>query len=156
MDYHNLINKKINEFRKFLGLENYDIRLEITEEQDHMAGCNTDPEYLKAVISVNIKRLETGDDLDEIVFHELTHVINWPLHQLAEDFSNSLKSLIPEKYKEILGYHFDEIVRVNAELVTTTVADSFYRFYKIIKEKDREIKDLKDSIKNSKDSTRIL
>jgi hypothetical protein len=83
------------------------------------------PEYRAATISVDPDKLDTGDELDELIAHELAHAHTWPLASLAEDFAIALAEM--SGHPEPLGKCFKEQARKIEETVTTDVGHAYIR-----------------------------
>ena len=111
---------KVNEWQEPLGLQGWQIHLE-HGAIDSKGGCVAEPEYKRMVLSFNLDRLETGDELDEIIAHEMMHGPTWPLWETAEQIMHLALDLAPPKLREPLKAHLSEQIRYAGEDVTTQV-----------------------------------
>lgn len=112
-----------------MGLERWDIALEqkSLEEDQCRAGCNAMPEYRQATIVVDADRLQTGDDLQELVVHEMAHCHVWPIHALADQLALALAESAPKSHRKALRKLLCEEVRLAAEATTTDVGHTYLR-----------------------------
>ena len=78
------------------------------------ASCLAMPEYTMATLTFDLTRLETGDDLEELVVHEMAHCLTWGLANVAETLAGDDPKL-------------REWVRLEEERATCQVAESFLR-----------------------------
>ena len=65
-----VVNDLIVKMQEPLGLDRWTLKVEIGEFED-VGACTAQPEYRHATLHFNPERLETGDEPDEIVAHEL-------------------------------------------------------------------------------------
>lgn len=77
-------------------------------EDPPKADCDAKPEYKEAVVRMDLRRIP-DDQIDAYCVHELTHVVNWPVEQLAE-----------QSARDANGY---ETARFICETVATTWQD---------------------------------
>jgi hypothetical protein len=124
----------VEEMREPLGLDRWDVRVIVGPLTDSRANCGAQPEYKEATITVDLDRLQTGDDLEELLCHELCHALIWPLHNVAE-------YLAPENAR-----FQQEMIREAAERVTTDVGQIVLRYYRRLKAANTEIARLKDQL----------
>jgi hypothetical protein len=97
------------------------------EEEQGRACCNAAPEYLEATVAIDFDRLKTGDVLDEMIVHELTHAHVWPIHELAETLAQALAQSAPEHMRDALGMLLSRQVEIAAETTTTTVGHVYLK-----------------------------
>lgn len=97
------------------------------EEEQGRACCNAAPEYLEATVAIDFDRLKTGDVLDEMIVHELTHAHIWPIHELAETLAQALAQSAPEHMRDALEMLLRRQVEIAAETTTTAVGHVFLK-----------------------------
>src|SRR5690242_9580503 len=88
----------LERMRPVMGLDRWQIKIVVgpTGEDEEMAACAAQPEYRQAIITLDPDKLETGDELDETLSHELTHALIWPLSNAADDLRIAVGELLPE------------------------------------------------------------
>jgi hypothetical protein len=116
--------------REPMGLDRWTITPSVEAIPDARACCSAMPEYREAKILFDLDKLQTNDDLDEIIVHESTHCLTWPLHAVAEHLANALAESMPETHREAMRKLLQEQVRVAAEQVTTDVGHAFLRMFR--------------------------
>lgn len=121
------IRTMLDAVREPLALDRWSIQPEIAQLEDARACCAASPEYREARISFDLDKLQTGDEVDEIAVHELTHCHTWPLHALAENLAQALAESAPESLREPLAKLLLEEVRKAGEQVTTDVGHAYVR-----------------------------
>ena len=105
---------------KPLGLDKWTLRLESGAiPEGHRADCEAWPAYREATIRVDYESLTTGEDVDEMIVHELTHCITGPLHDLTEELAEALSESVPESHQAALAKLLDKRVQDAAEKVVT-------------------------------------
>lgn len=90
-------------------------------ERDAMASCEASPEYLHATLTFDTDKFRTGDDVGELVAHEMAHEITWGLWALAEKAANYAVRLSPKATRKAVWAGFEEDIRMAGELATTQV-----------------------------------
>ena len=118
---------RINKLREPLALDRWAIFVESAELPDSRACCQADPEYREATIKIDFDGLKTGDDLDELIVHEMTHAHTWPIHAVAEGLAHALADALPKPYRAALRKKLQEEVREAAERTTTDVGQTYLR-----------------------------
>jgi hypothetical protein len=115
-----------------LNLDRWTVTLQTgaLQEEQGRACCSASPEYLEATIAIDFDRLKTGDVLDEMVVHELTHTHVWPIHELAETLAQALAASAPAHLRDALDTLLRRQVEIAAETTTTSVA---YVFLKLLR-----------------------
>lgn len=121
------ISAQLEKIREALGLDRWTITPTIGPLEDSRAACAAMPEYREAKIILDLEKLQTGDDIDEILCHEATHCITWPLHAVAEHLANALADSMPKSHQDAMRALLQEQVRVAAEQVTTDVGHIILR-----------------------------
>lgn len=116
--------------REPMGLDRWTITPTAEPIADSRAFCVAHPEYREARIVLDFDKLQTGDDVDEIVVHESTHCLTWELHTLAEELANALADSLPESHREAMRKLLLEKVRQAGERVTTDVGQGFLRMFR--------------------------
>ena len=117
----------VEAIREPLELDRWSIRLVSGPLEDARASCEASPEYREATISLDFDKLKTGDDLAEVVTHELGHCHTWPLHTLAEGLAHALADSAAPAQREGLRKLLLEQVRDAGERVTTDVGQTYLR-----------------------------
>ncbi len=116
-------------YRDAYLLEDWTIRVQVGPVADEeaedphgvRAACHADPEYREATLGFNVEAWKTGDDIEEMVAHEMAHPVLWPLSHVAEILAGEDPRL-------------QEWVRIEMERVTTDVGQAFYRLMRRIRE----------------------
>lgn len=72
--------KLVKRWLPILGLEQWDVSIDFSEKT-HQATVEAKPEYEEAIVHFNMKRirkeLQTDEDLNRLVLHELAHLLTW-------------------------------------------------------------------------------
>jgi len=121
-----LVHDLVEKLKEPLGLDRWQIKIEFGPG-DNTAACAAMPEYQMATIAVDPDKLETGDELDEIVCHEMGHPGLWPIASVAEDMALALAESAPEHMVAPLAKLFKETVRKAEEYSATTVGRNYTR-----------------------------
>lgn len=129
MSIHETICGLIEKCREPLAKCDWLFRIvsEDLSEASATACCEAMPEYRTAKLSFDANRLKTGDDLHEIVVHEMAHCDTWELHGLAEELADALAESAPEALREPLRKLLQEKVRQAGERTTTDVGHTYLR-----------------------------
>lgn len=141
------IQRVSKEIQEVLGLDRWDIRLEVSRLDDARACCQADPEYKNAVLTFDPEKLRTGDDLQEVIVHEHVHCLLWPLHAVAEQQSKALQALMDEDNKNAQGPMLDERVRYAAECATTDFGWVITKLWRRVLKLESELKAVKARLK---------
>jgi hypothetical protein len=107
-----------------LGLDRWTIKKEFGPGEN-TAACSAMPEYEVALIAVDPDKLDTGDELDEILAHELAHCHTWPIASVADDFAIALAEASPDHLRESLAKLYKETARKAEEITTTRVGRAY-------------------------------
>lgn len=126
----------VDRIREPLGLDRWQVRVEAEALEDARACAVAAPEYRELVLTFDLARLETGDDVRELVLHEAAHAHTWPLHALAEELAKALAESLPAAAREPMRGLLLEQVRKAGELVTTDVGQTYHRLLAKIWEAD--------------------
>ncbi|MBA3678537.1 MAG: hypothetical protein H0W74_14290 [Sphingosinicella sp.] len=121
------VSEIVDKIREPLGLDRWQIQTVSEPLEDARACCIAQPEYLDVVIKIDPDKLQTGDDLQELVVHEVTHLRTWEIHTLAEELANALAESTPETHREPLRKLLLEKVRQAGERATTDVGHDYLR-----------------------------
>lgn len=113
----------VERMREPLGLDRWLIRVAVGPCEE-TAACAAMPEYRTATITVDPDRLQTGDEPDELVAHELAHCHTWAAVDVADDLAILVAELMNS---EPLGKFLKEQVRRAEEDTTTTVGQTYVR-----------------------------
>jgi hypothetical protein len=114
----------LDRMREPLGLDRWQIKVEFGPGEN-TAACGAMPEYEQATIAVDPDKLSTGDELDEILAHELAHCHTWPISSVADDFALALAELAPDGMREPLAKLYKETARKAEEVTTTRVGRAY-------------------------------
>lgn len=137
-----------------LWLDRWSLRVENTPlENGDLAGCAAQPEYRKAHLQFDVEQLETGDELDETVTHEMSHAHTWPLHALAEQQANALVAILPEPLREAFKALLHEDIRLAAEAVTTDVGQTYIRLLRRAWKADADLAEARKELRELKRKT---
>ena len=123
------VHEVLERLREPLELDRWSIRPVCgpMPPEDGRACCEALPEYREATISIDLDRVKTGDDLAEVLTHEMTHCVTGPLHDLAIQQADALANLMPEGMRDAMRTLLQEQVRKEAERVTTDVGQTYLR-----------------------------
>jgi hypothetical protein len=123
------VHEMLERLREPLALDRWSIRPVSgpLAPEDGRACCEALPEYREATISIDLDRVQTGDELAEVLTHEMTHCITGPLHDLAIQQADALANLMPAATREAMRALLQEQVRKEAERVTTDVGQTYLR-----------------------------
>lgn len=71
------VTREVNYWIRALMLESWDIRLEfeVNDSADYAANVSIDNSYTRALITVNAHALKPPNILNEVICHELLHVV---------------------------------------------------------------------------------
>jgi len=128
------IRRLIEETKYKLGLTDYTITLVVAKlpQDDFKMKIMAAPEYMDAVIDIDPSALDTGDEVDELVAHEMSHLMHWELHQVAEDLV-----ILAANGNELLLTKFSKEVERAAELATTRWGKAVKKFIKDSRNENR-------------------
>lgn len=136
-----------------LGLSDWQIHLvdeTPAEDIDCKASNNAQPEYHTAYLRFHTDRLETGDELDELITHELTHCHTWGIHTLAEENAVIAADCLPEAARESFKRGMLEQARIAGEHCTTKIAFVFIRLLRRLWKAEKELAETKSELKSLK------
>lgn len=81
-----LLEKYLEQWQKILNLNDWDLKVELTDfnrtDYEQTGDIRVDLENKKATVLIANK--ETGKDIDEVVLHELVHLLLWDLDHYLE------------------------------------------------------------------------
>lgn len=120
MSLEDRVHELIKQYRSIMGLDPWVLHVVRVEHQEgdpeaHKASCTAQSEYRQAALTFDFNRMETGDDLEEIVLHELAHCLTHPLEHVADTLAGDNPIL-------------QEWVRHNTERTVTDIGEAFLRF----------------------------
>lgn len=146
------IQNLVDEYREPLGLDRWDIRLEVgamPEDDRAKAACTASPEYREATVQFDLDRLKTGDDVEELVAHELGHCLLWPLHEEAEGLAEGLADcfLIVGGAQAAVRKVLAEEVRKAAERSATDLGHVILRYHRRLRAAKAELATMKKELK---------
>ena len=87
------VETKVRHWRTRLGLQAWDLKVELASIGSHSADCQCDPEYMQAKVRFDPIKIPL-DELDSYVVHELLHIYVWPLAHVAETLAGSDPKLL--------------------------------------------------------------
>lgn len=103
-------------------------------------GAECDPEYSTGQIKIDFERLETGDQVDEIIIHELVHLPLMWLHNQADNLAGLSANLLHADHQtNALGEYAREQVRRAAEKSATDLGHTILRMYRRIQQLELEL-----------------
>jgi hypothetical protein len=140
------IHDFVEKVREPLGLDRWQIHLldeTPAEDVDCKASNTANPEYKTTYLRFHIDRLETGDELDELIVHELTHCHTWGVHTLAEENAIIAADCLPEGARDAFKRGMLEQARIAGEDATTQLAFCFIRLLRRMWKLEAELKALK-------------
>ena len=114
------VREKIAELQEPLNYAGWSI-LPTTGSLESMAACEAEPEYKRMRLFFDLEKLQTGDEVDEIIVHEMMHGHTMPTFDLAERYSDLVADMAPEHMREPLRASLHEEVRLAGEDVATQV-----------------------------------
>ena len=84
-----LVSAHLVRWRATLGLEDWRITLERDDSAPLMAGCEADPSYKTATVTVNTRRMLSEDldalEVEAVMVHELVHAKEWFVFNVLAD-----------------------------------------------------------------------
>lgn len=129
-----------------LGLDRWQIRV-LFGPGDDTAACNAMPEYQVATLSIDPDKLDTGDELDEMICHELGHCHIWPIASEADDLAIALVECLPDGLQGPLAKLLKESARKAEEDTATEVGRTYIRLLRRIWEADGELAKLRAELR---------
>jgi hypothetical protein len=142
-----LIEPLVRRMQEPLGLDRWTIRVVAGPDPENTASCSAMPHYKQATISVDPDRLQTGDELDEIIAHELAHCHVWPIASMADDLLCALAEVLPEPYVGPFAKLFKNVVEDAEEATTTRVGHTYIRLLRKLWKAEEENKTLRGELK---------
>lgn len=139
-----VVDELVSKMREPLGLDRWQVRVVFGPGED-TAACNAMPEYRICTLSVDPDKLDTGDELDEIIAHELAHAHTWGLASVAEDFAVAVAEMSGNPIP--LARCFKEQIRKAEEDCTTMVGHAYIRLLRRIWEADGELAKLRAELR---------
>ena len=82
-----LAKRYIEQVKKVLGLEHFDIALRLRYRKKEEGWCTALGEYEEAVISINPERVMGKKGLRKTVLHEMLHVVQGKFEALGEELA---------------------------------------------------------------------
>jgi hypothetical protein len=149
------ITATVERLKEPLGLTGWSIQIE-TGDIDAKATCSAQPEYKQILLSFNLDRLETGDELDEIIVHEMMHPHTWTLFQEAEDLATVAAAASPEAVREAMKAYLLEKVRFAGEDAATQVGFVTIRLLRRLWAAERELTNVRTENKLLRKQARVV
>jgi hypothetical protein len=137
------IRSKIAEMQEPLGLTGWTLKPVVEPLVDGTAACDAWPEYKVAHLTFDIDKLQTGDELDEIVAHEMMHCHTWAIFKMAEDLAHAFAESAPETLRGALTKLVLEQVRQAGEDSNTQCGFTVIRLYRRWKAAQADAHDLR-------------
>jgi hypothetical protein len=128
------VQEHVKFYQPAMGLEKWTIRLMASdkdgegEKEPCKASCQAAPEYRDAMVTFTFDRFETGDDVEEIVVHELSHCLTWPQTHIADVLAGEDPKL-------------KEWARLECERVCTDVGEVILALARELKETRKALKE---------------
>lgn len=144
-----LVDELLSRLLEPLGLDRWTIKKEFGPGEN-TAACAAMPEYKTATICVDPDKLATGDELDEILAHELAHCHTWPIASVADDFAVALAEIAPEAQREALAKLYKETARKAEEVTTTDVGHTYIRLLRRLWAAEKELAQAKAELRTLK------
>jgi hypothetical protein len=108
--------------------------------EPYRGGCEADPEYSEARIKIDFERLQTGDNVTEIVIHELVHIPLMWLHNAADNLAGLSANMLVEVHQaNAVAEYNREQVRRAAEKSATDIGHTILRLYQRVKELEQRL-----------------
>ena len=140
------IIKTVHDLQEPLNLDRWIIKLEHGDLPD-TAACSAMPEYKQATIGFNLDKLATGDELDEIIVHEMMHCHTWPSFELAELLAKLVSEMLPEPVRAATYEAWMEQVRLVGEDTNTQVSYVVIKLLRRLWAAQAEVKELRKQLK---------
>lgn len=123
---------------------------------DATACCEAWPEYKVAHLSFDIDKLQTGDELDEIIVHEMSHCHTWPIHELGENLATSLAECAPKQHRPSLRKLLMEQVRKAGEDTNVQVGFMVIKLWRRLTVAQRALDEALAEVKRLKKDNRQM
>jgi hypothetical protein len=126
-----VVDDLIAKMRGPLGLQPWTIRPLFGPDPDgNKAACAAMWEYLDASISVDPDALDTGDELDEIIAHELGHCHLAPIATFADDCMLALCDTLPEPQRASMFGLLRKQLDKAEEFSMTQIGQAYVRLFR--------------------------
>lgn len=133
-----VIDELLAKMTPHLGLDRWQIKREVGPGET-TACCSAMPEYRVALISIDPDRLQTGDELDETLAHELMHALLWPLAAAADDLRIAVGEMMPEDKRAAMNRYLEEQVRLGEERTATDVGRAVVSLFRALWKAEAEL-----------------
>lgn len=137
----------VDRLKEPLNLDRWFIKLEHGPLEDARAACSAEPEYKSATIAFDLDKLQTGDELDEIIVHEMMHPHSWPIFQEAENLADLAADLAPKPMRDGLRTYLKEKVRYAGEDANTQIGFVTIKLLRRLAAAEKQVKELKKQLK---------
>jgi hypothetical protein len=135
-----LVRDLIAKMREPLGLNQWTIRpLFGTDPDGNKAACAAMWEYADATISVDPNALDTGDELDETVAHEMGHCHLAPIATFADDCMVALLESVPEPQRGPLAGLMRKQLDKAEEWSMTQIGQTYIRLLRRLWAMEKEL-----------------
>lgn len=141
------IIESVERLKEPLGLTGWTLKLEHGPLEDAKAANSSEPEYKHAVIAFDLEKLATGDELDEIIVHEMMHSHTWPIFEEADNLIDLVIGFVPDAMQAPLKKYLDEKVRYAGEDANTQVGFVVIRLLRRLAKAEEQVKKLKARLK---------
>jgi hypothetical protein len=133
-----------------LGLDGWTITTVLGPRDDASGECFAMPEYKRATLYFDPDQIETGECVDELVTHEMTHCHTWSLNAVAEENAKAIADMLPESARDPIRRKLLEDERKAAEDVTTQVGFTYIRLLRRIWSLETEVAELRAEAKRAR------
>lgn len=110
-----------------MGLDRWNLTAQAGPLEDARACAEVAPEYREGVLSFDLDKLKTNDDVAELVVHEATHAHTGALHDIGLELADALADSLPENFQAPVRRLLRRRVNYAAEQVTTDVGHTYLR-----------------------------
>jgi len=114
---------------------------------DSTAACEAEPEYKRMKLLFDLDKLQTGDEVDEIIVHEMMHPQTWAQWDTAEGIAHMAADMAPEWMREALRTKLLEDIRYSGEDVATQVGFTTIRLLRRLWKAEAEVKELRKKLR---------
>ena len=100
--------KEIDKFRALFDLERFEFKVTFTKEnKDYFAQIAADPDYLTAVLEINLFRHKTIQEVRRTLLHEMFHLFHSPYTRVAKRLVDKRSRKILHDLEETLATRFE-------------------------------------------------
>jgi hypothetical protein len=137
------VEEVVAKLKPYYGLDDM-WRIEVVsatiEPGEGRAAAECDPEYSEGKLRIDFDQLHTGDQVEEIIIHELVHMHLMWLHNESHHLSGLAANLVGATHQcNALDTFLKEKVRVAAEKSATDLGHTILRMYRRIQELEAKL-----------------